>query len=91
LSCRDENAKYDCEFGTQDPVESSAESRRANRAEHGLPSQWIMIVPASCSMKFNRDGNARRGSRSDSKEETKADTVADSEDDRVRHHLGEQP
>ena len=42
-------------------------------------------------MKLNRDGNARRGSRSDAKEETKADTVADSEDDRVRHHLGEQP
>src|SRR6185295_4410265 len=91
LSCGNESAKRDCELETQNSVKSSAESKRTNRAEHGLPMQWIMIVLASCSMKFNRDSNARRGSRSDSKEETKAYTVTDSEHDRVRHHLGEKP
>jgi hypothetical protein len=50
-----------------------------------------MIVRAACPMKFNCDGNAGCGSRSDSKEKAEADTEADSEHDRVRHHPGEQP
>jgi hypothetical protein len=50
-----------------------------------------MVLLASRSMKFNRDSNAGRGSRSDSKEKAKADAEPDSEHDRVRHHPGEQP
>ena len=91
LSHGNENTKCDCVLKTQNPVESGAESKPPDRAEYGLPRQWVMIVRATCSMKFNRDGNAGCGSGSDSKEKAETDTVADSEHDRVRHHPGEQP
>src|SRR6266567_8516736 len=68
LSHGNEKAKCNCVFETQSSVESSAESNPPDRAEQGLPGQWIVILVASCSLKFNRDGNAGGGSASDSKE-----------------------
>src|SRR4051794_14202095 len=48
LSHGNEKAKCDRELKPDNGVESGAEAKPANRAEQGLPGQWIMIVLAGC-------------------------------------------
>src|SRR5437016_426656 len=50
-----------------------------------------MILVASCSLEFDRDGNAGRCAGSEAKEKPQTDAEADSEHDRVRYRPGNQP
>src|SRR5205809_311556 len=82
LAGRYEKAKCDCEWKTQDSVESGGESQSTNGTEQGLPKQRVMILVASCSIEFNRECDAGRNAASQAEEEPEPDAVADSVHDR---------
>jgi hypothetical protein len=91
LADGDENGKCDCESEAHNPVQSSSESKSPDGGKQSFPKQGVMIQPASCSAKFNRQGDAGCDTGGQSEEETKAKAVADAEDNGVRYRAGEQP
>src|ERR1700731_2305436 len=84
-----ENAKRDRVPQTQNPVKPSSVTDPADRGKHCFPWRRIVIEPASCSIEFNRQRDARRNTGSQAEEETQAEAVADAKDKRVRYRAGD--